>query len=189
LSIINDMARFVLMDPNISAKELAEKMGYAEQKSVYYWLQKAGFKGMKDFRKAVLSRTFSISGEKPVIPIAKDAERVFLMPAYPQRRDLRARSSLRDYLANIITPEAFGILVETEISSLAHPGDLIVVDPTVSVSQGALLAASVGEELRLVRSYALPDKCPIFVDAGNPELTVTPEVITGKVLFIIRRMP
>jgi len=44
LSKIDQMAQLVLANPTITAKELAQKMGYAEQKSVYYWLEKAGYR-------------------------------------------------------------------------------------------------------------------------------------------------
>ena len=54
MSSLDKMARLILDNPSITVQELARALGYAEEKSIYYWLQKAGFKGIKDFRDLVL---------------------------------------------------------------------------------------------------------------------------------------
>ena len=51
MSKIDQMAYFILANPNITGKELAAKLGYSEPKSIYYWLEKAGYEGLKDFKK------------------------------------------------------------------------------------------------------------------------------------------
>jgi hypothetical protein len=56
---VERMAWVIREDPSITVKELTKKMGFAEQKSVYYWLDKANFKGLKAFRRAVLAHRAS----------------------------------------------------------------------------------------------------------------------------------
>jgi hypothetical protein len=60
------MSRLILADPNVTARQIAKTLGYAEEKSVYYWLSKSGYKGMRDFKKAVLSRSIHRSSGRSV---------------------------------------------------------------------------------------------------------------------------
>lgn len=65
------MASIIREDPSVTVKELARRMGFAEQKSVYYWLGKQKFRGMKEFKRAVLAQRYSArveDGGKPAAP-------------------------------------------------------------------------------------------------------------------------
>jgi hypothetical protein len=55
MSVTDQIAQLVLQDPSISVRELAERLGYSEEKSVYYWLHKRGFRGIRAFKRAVLT--------------------------------------------------------------------------------------------------------------------------------------
>ena len=191
MSTIHEMARLVLADPNITARQMAEKLGYAEQKSVYYWLEKSGFKGMKDFRKAVLSRTFPIS-EKIIAPeVLKDSKKALPpVPVYSDAKATQVRAFLYDYFSESLGPKSFAIAVlGDEFQPFARTGDLIIVDPGVSFAQGDLLLAHTKEAARLVRFYSHSGKSPIFVDAQRPDQVLTPDFIAGKVVFIVRKSP
>lgn len=59
---IAKMARLIRQRPAITARSVAEALGYAEPKSVYYWLGKIGFT-FKSFKEAVLSGIFLESPE------------------------------------------------------------------------------------------------------------------------------
>ncbi len=67
---IERMASIVREDPSITVKELARRMGFAEQKSVYYWLGKQRYRGLKDFKRAVLAQRYSAQVEdgRPGLP-------------------------------------------------------------------------------------------------------------------------
>lgn len=54
MQVIDRIANLILEDPLITASRLARKLGYAEEKTVYYWLHKSHFSGLNAFKKAVL---------------------------------------------------------------------------------------------------------------------------------------
>ncbi|MHB1610191.1 MAG: hypothetical protein ACYCT0_00710 [Sulfobacillus sp.] len=62
MRVLNQMAQFILEDPYITAKQLAKKLGYAEEKTVYYWVDKASFRGLQSFKRAVLGGQFRVHG-------------------------------------------------------------------------------------------------------------------------------
>lgn len=66
--ILQKMARFIQSNPNITVRELASLLGYAEERSVYYWLNKARFAGIRDFRQAVLTGRFNFTPDAPAGP-------------------------------------------------------------------------------------------------------------------------
>lgn len=56
------MAALVREDPAITVAEIARRLGYSEEKSVYYWLEKARIKGIREFKRMVLT-------EHPKVPL------------------------------------------------------------------------------------------------------------------------
>ena len=54
MRVIDRIANLILEDPLITAGRIAHKLGYAEEKTVYYWLHKSHFAGLNAFKKAVL---------------------------------------------------------------------------------------------------------------------------------------
>jgi hypothetical protein len=48
------MAALVRKNPSITVREIADKLQFADSKSVYYWLEKGNVKGIKDFKRMVL---------------------------------------------------------------------------------------------------------------------------------------
>ncbi len=58
MRVIDRIANLILEDPLITASRIAHKMGYAEEKTVYYWLRKSHFGGLNAFKKAVLHGHF-----------------------------------------------------------------------------------------------------------------------------------
>lgn len=48
------IAALVRENPSITVREIANKMSFADNKSVYYWLNKGNFSGIGDFKKSVL---------------------------------------------------------------------------------------------------------------------------------------
>ena len=60
--MLNSMAQIILEDPYITAKELARRLGYADEKAVYYWTLRSSYKGLTGFKRAVLSGQYRIQG-------------------------------------------------------------------------------------------------------------------------------
>lgn len=52
---LEKMAEIVRNDPSVTVRDIAKRMNFLEQRSVYYWLSKGGFKGLRHFKRAVLS--------------------------------------------------------------------------------------------------------------------------------------
>lgn len=67
MRVIDRIANLILEDPLITAERIAHRLGYAEEKTVYYWLNKSHFAGLNAFKKAVLHGQF--------IPVAPHAAR------------------------------------------------------------------------------------------------------------------
>ncbi|MCY0898627.1 MAG: hypothetical protein OWU33_06750 [Firmicutes bacterium] len=54
MRVIDQIANLILEDPFITATAIARRLGYAEEKTVYYWLHKSHYSGLTAFKKAVL---------------------------------------------------------------------------------------------------------------------------------------
>ncbi len=54
MQVIDQIANLILEDPLITAARIARRLGYAEEKTVYYWLHKSHYSGLNAFKKAVL---------------------------------------------------------------------------------------------------------------------------------------
>ncbi|NMP22971.1 hypothetical protein [Sulfobacillus harzensis] len=54
MQVIDQIANLILEDPLITASRIARRLGYAEEKTVYYWLHKFHYSGLNAFKKAVL---------------------------------------------------------------------------------------------------------------------------------------
>ncbi len=173
MSIVDDMAKLVLKNPNISAREIALALGYAEQKSIYYWLQKAGFKGMKDFRQAVLRRNASSDYGLMNVSLARD------------RNGLLPRN-LGEYLAQSLSPGSYGVLVSRDSGEAAKPGDMAIVDPDAPWGQGDLVAVKIDGATGILRRYVTSGSA-VFVDLSAPGQVLFPDLVVGKVAAIVRR--
>jgi hypothetical protein len=58
MRVIDQIANLILEDPYITASGIAKKLGYAEEKTVYYWINKHHYHGLVAFKRAVLSGQF-----------------------------------------------------------------------------------------------------------------------------------
>ncbi len=58
MRVIDRIANLILEDPLMTAGRIANRLGYAEEKTVYYWLHKSNFAGLTAFKKAVLHGQF-----------------------------------------------------------------------------------------------------------------------------------
>jgi hypothetical protein len=137
------MARVILDNPSAGARELADALGYSEPKTVYYWLNKDGLRGVKELRRRVLR------GE--VLPFAAGGRR--------QAAERLAPYGGRLPLAVSLTGRGEPVFGDLEVAlprtsasafamhwSAALPPPLaaesvLVVDPGADVSDGDLVLA------------------------------------------------
>lgn len=54
MRVLDQIAQLILEDPFITAVQIARKLGYAEEKTVYYWIDKGHYQGLTAFKRAVL---------------------------------------------------------------------------------------------------------------------------------------
>ena len=183
MSKIDQMAYFILANPNITGKELAAKLGYSEPKSVYYWLEKAGYSGLKDFKKMVLSRSFPIPSQ--TVETTRDSKRWTTMPLYFENDSLR-QLDLKEYINAHLGPRSFAVLIsENRYGEIAGPGDLLIIDPEGKCGQGDLILINQQGHPAIARVYYLPDKAPIYIDVKDVTQLLSPDFINGKIIFIL----
>ncbi len=60
MDVLNKIAYIILEDPLVTAADLARSLGYAEEKTVYYWLAKANYHGLLDFKRAVVKGEYTV---------------------------------------------------------------------------------------------------------------------------------
>ncbi len=60
MDVLDKIVSLVLQDPFLTATEIAHRLGYAEEKSVYYWIDKAHYSGLVAFKRAVLNGQFRV---------------------------------------------------------------------------------------------------------------------------------
>lgn len=58
MDVLDKIVNLILQDPFLTATEIARRLGYAEEKTVYYWIDKAHYSGLVAFKRAVLSGQF-----------------------------------------------------------------------------------------------------------------------------------
>lgn len=186
MSIIDDMINLVMQNPNVTAKEIAARLGYAEEKSVYYWLQKAGFRGLKQFRASILSRILSPSPRKTSAPVVRDSGESSI-PAYPDGNLETEPLNLWDQIHRRAGPSSYGvILARLGYPPMVSPGDMLVVDPDAPCFQGDLIWVSAGGSMCLARQYGEKAGSGIFVDATKPGVLLSPDSVEGKIVMILR---
>lgn len=190
MTILDEMAKLILKNPNISARQIATELGYAEQKSIYYWLAKAGYRGIRDFRKAVLSKSYLPGALHPeqrrrFSGLVKD-ELGTGIPVFHEDSD-EQHGLLWEYLGTSLSPNAFALLVKSEsFEPLASPGDILVAERDAVPNTGSVCLAEAQGKVVLVRYYSTTSQ-GIFVSVSKPALLVQPDSVLARVAFVIRR--
>lgn len=200
---LEKMAELIRQNPSITVKGLAKKLGYSEERSIYYWLEKAHFKGIKAFKHAVLTGSFPPGQHK----VGSDYDRA--------REDEPGRASIPSvYLArgfksdgtpvlstekiaiNVtpLSPRAFAVVIhEREYSPVVLPGDILIIDPQAPLEEGRLVAFWLPQnhpQLVLRRIYG---KKPLLLahpaqwgPASSPSRPASEPTLIGPVVCLIR---
>ena len=175
MSIVDDMAKLVLNNPNISARQIAQTLGYAEPKSVYYWLKKSGFNGMKHFRQEVLKKNIYLQKEQSGPQTAREQPIRTSMP-----------TDLVRYLEDHLQQGSLAFVITKDSGNTARQGDMAIVDPEGPLGQGDLVLTKAEGANVVLRNYiSLGSK--LFVNPENPGKPLSPDFVMGKILLIIRK--
>ena len=123
----------VRKNPEITVRELKEILGYAQEKSVYSWLKKSPYSGIKEFRKAILTGQYNPGGYPfPPEYLSQGRETQSLVPiatGFTSQGQLNTDGQLVPVLITH-SASAFAYLLETnEYFPYFSAGDLIIVDP------------------------------------------------------------
>lgn len=199
--VLRKIAALVMENPNITVREIAQRLGYAEEKSVYYWLEKAKFTGIKDFRKSVLTGTVPpgfFAGDresktplKDVTPL-KDGLSLLALPVrehFPIKAP--GERPLSQYLPVSLGPGSYLVPAPEDLpAGLIRKGDLLLIDASSPVQSGDLvMGVSETGEPQVLRRYVTPRGGEVFVNLADPGNTTSPATVAGKIILLIRLAP
>jgi len=172
LEVLDRMAALIRENPSITVREIAARLGYSEERSVYYWLEKARYYGIRSFRRAVLTGQYRPHqfGEY----VSEDgAEAVTIRIA----RGLTAQNTPQFtgeklILGPGVAEGSFAVRLQSDVPDMGFfRGDVLVADPSSAPLPGELVlkgragtfdlvtynpsetAAFVARVIRLIRSF------------------------------------
>ncbi|MGB9866805.1 MAG: S24 family peptidase [Bacillota bacterium] len=161
---IDRLIELVKHDPAITVAELAASLGYSEEKSVYYWLEKAGYSGIREFKRDVLGKDRQQSN------VADYSEDTVLS---------------RDKLKG--NPFTFKV-TSSQYAPYFMENDILIVDPLAVPANGDLVLVSHASGSSIMRYYRI-DKHVLLTSIADPTKVVQPgsEVtILGRVTKLVR---
>ncbi len=169
---VDRMAEIILARPSVTGQELARLLGFAQERSVYYWLRKAGFAGLKEFRTAVLTGAYAVAaapeGTRP-----SRAGRVSEVPLVPTGD--RSQGAAGEYVVTTqaVSHGAFALTISSdEYRPLVERSDVLLVDPGQRPGNGDLVVVKAGT--------GVPILCRIYL--AHPPLFVHP--VNGRPLSL-----
>lgn len=187
----------VRQNPAITVQEVARALGYAEQKSIYYWLHKSRFRGFKEFKKAVLTGMYPERMRRPspvggrirerrvpyntdLLPLARglgpDGGPVWAGISPLPRRNLSERAFAMGWMSGEYFP-------------FFMAGDHLAVDPEAPLAPGDTVLGISGDLPVLLRYYG-PEGTPLFTHpvTGQPINPSPPPTVVGRVMAVYRTL-
>lgn len=165
---VDRMAEIILQRPAVTARQLAQELGFAQERSVYYWLRKAGFAGLKSFRAAVLTGKYPVATAAPQRPLR--AARVAEVPLVSVAPSPPAAPHGYVVTTQPVSHGAFALTVDSDdYRPLVERNDVLLIDPGQPPADGDLVLVQAGpDSLVLCRMY--PESRPRFVHpiTGRP---------------------
>lgn len=147
------MAALIRENPSITVREIANEMRFADNKSVYYWLGKANFKGIQDFKKNVLGTDSStVEG----ISVEMNRNNYFLLKV-PLRswRNIKKEDGPQWYYFLHQNPNPrgiFAIQIETnDFTPWFFNQDILVIDTLQDYQQGMWVLLKQGRNYSIGR--------------------------------------
>lgn len=195
--VLSQMVQLIRDRPSIGAEALARAMGYAQSKTVLYWMRKAGFRGIRSFRDAVLRGDFPSPA-----PIAEATVQESEPSAWPEA-GVRACERLGPAGMPVFDPRPFvprlplALLqrgfafrwAQPGCEPVVLPGDVLLVDPGARPADGDLcLVAVAGQAAALRRIYgSLAGARTVWAHPvlGQPTRD-EPARLVGRILQVLR---
>ncbi len=198
--MLEQIAEVIRQDPSATAKDIARKLGYSEEKSIYYWLEKGQFKGLRDFRQAVLTgrfpaREYIVGKGKQA---AREGEPGYTLQDVPMVTSFSTGGkpvvSGETVSAHFSAPrEAFGFLLGApEYAPVLFSGDVLLIDPLGDPSGGDLVLVFWEGHPRIVRYYPVDSRILLVHPVNPASASVAPAEgfkVIGRVSGVIRRFP
>ncbi|WP_068136356.1 LexA family transcriptional regulator [Limnochorda pilosa] len=185
--VLKRMADLVRERPAATVRELADHLGYTQERSVYYWLNKADFQGIRQFRDAVLRGEFAERRAPQPAPAgnAVPLYRLSQMPLPPDDRPPASRQVVVDLAT---TPGFFAFEAEgTEYAPLIEPLDQLVVDPEAELRDGDLALVMVrGYGPAVRRIFGQRPTWLVHPSRGRPFEAQNDPVILGRIVRLLR---
>lgn len=182
------MADAVKDNPEVTVAELRQILGFAQERSVYYWLAKTPYKGIKEFRRAVLTGKYNPGYPYPGEHISKTAEG---MP-----RSIPLATGFSEGFV-VIEGEKVPIFCEYSGHAFAYrlkgqeyypvfvAGDLLIIDPNEEPRGGDFVLTIKDDEPFIFCYYS--GEQTLLAHPTNPTLTAPEGVeIIGPIMQLIR---
>ncbi|MGI6037468.1 MAG: LexA family protein [Limnochordia bacterium] len=182
---LQKMTYLIKENPTITARQLATALGYAQEKSVYYWLRKMGYKGLRDFKADVLAQ-----------PSGLEKIREGTSPYYIQELPIHGPLGTAYgrvplvVLEGELSPESFAVTVTTDdYVPLVDADDLLIIDPEARWASGDLVLQAQGADYKLRRLYTTGDGYLLIHPLKEKTYRTVPDRIgiLGKVVRLVRR--
>ncbi|NLM69726.1 MAG: hypothetical protein GX177_06950 [Firmicutes bacterium] len=131
------MAALVRENPNITVREIADRLKFADNKSVYYWLSKGNYQGIGEFKQAILKeQTESLVG----LGVIQNGKSKFLVKVPVKQWNSKKTDNTQQWVYlfyDIPNPRGlFALTIETnEFAPWFQEGDMIFVNPAASSSK------------------------------------------------------
>lgn len=156
------MRSLIRAHPTMTVHELAEAMGYSEDRSIYYWLRKAGHKGLRDFKAEIL------------------AERRY------ETEPTRSAIDLSDFSGAGYT-QSVHVVRTSEYVPWLLPGDRLVLDQDLPLEDGRLVHVQFDQHHNALRRYiAGPPR--LLLHPTNPREVTRLESETAPLLTSVARV-
>ena len=184
------MARAIRRNPEITVQELKDLLGYAQEKSIYYWLQKHSFKGIKHFRRAVSPAPILQAIRRLPTTQAEaqgPGQKLPLATGFTPQGEVNTSEHRVPVLLNC-SESAFAYHIDTnEYLPTIAAGDFLIVEPEQQPQQGSLVLVLDREKPLLYRFY--PGQPPLLVHPANPHHAkkhTDSLVLMGQVVQLLR---
>ena len=161
--------------PTITVKELAQELGFAEERSVYYWLHKAGHKGLKTLKRDVLW--------------GREANASSGAPRREEEEEAMGADKVEEVREEAQGYGPFSVIVSTRsYEPWIKAGDELHVDPGASPSDGDLVLIDLpGEPDALRRAY--PEAAALrLIHPSDPREALRLEEAPGRIRGVVVRL-
>lgn len=191
MNALDKMTSVVREDPSITVKELTRKMGFSEQKSIYYWLAKQGYRGLREFKRAVLAQRHAIEVDANAVsepgkrtkPITTaDGHIVAALPVATgvslEGTPVWSQSTIHLEVPKTLASTAYAIRA-SDLLKTGRSSEWLIVDPVEIPRDGQQVIASTRDGQRHICRYISVGSAKRLFHLTGEELTGAPAVITG----------